>query len=273
MMQRWTLESIDWTRFNSARVDATLLAVAKTASLVEANAADYVLYLRNVFADDADFLTLIDQWGIEERLHGEALGRWAEMADPSFNFKLACHHFRAGYQFDLHLDQSVRGSRSAELIARQVVETGTASFYSAIRDACEEPLLKDIAGRIARDEYFHYALFQQHFRRTQKTVPMSLLAKLKVALKRFGEAEDDELGYAYFAANILPHDSAAQYAARDYGKDYWRLAMQLYRRPHIDNAVRMILRAVGVRSNGWIYRGASAALWWITRRQVARVAA
>jgi hypothetical protein len=273
MTQRWTLESINWLAFDASKVDAKLLAVAKTACLVEANAADYVIYLRNVFAEDADFLTLIDQWGVEEQLHGEALGRWAEMADPMFNFAQALKDFRAGYRFDLHLDQSVRGSRGAELIARQVVETGTASFYSAIRDACAEPVLKNIAGRIASDEYFHYALFRQHFARYQKMAPLSLMRKLKVALTRFQEAEDDELGYAYFAANILPHDRTAHYGARDYGKDYWRLAMQLYRRPHIDNAVRMILRAIDVRSNGWIYRGVSTALWWITRRQIARLTA
>jgi hypothetical protein len=86
MSQRWTLDSVAWSAFEASKVDAQLLALVKTASLVEANAADYVVYLRNVFAGDADFIALAEQWGEEERLHGEALGRWAELADPQFSF-------------------------------------------------------------------------------------------------------------------------------------------------------------------------------------------
>ncbi len=45
------------------------------------------------------------------------------------------------------------------MISRCVVESGTSSYYSAMRDATEEPLLREIAGRIAADEYRHYKLF------------------------------------------------------------------------------------------------------------------
>ncbi len=273
MTARWSLDTLNWSAFDALKVDTQLLALAKAASLVEANAADYVIYLRNVFTDDADFIVLIDQWGAEERLHGEALGRWAELADPSFNFAQALRDFRSGYQLNLNLDQSIRGSRAAELIARQVVETGTSSFYSAIRDACAEPLLKDIAARIARDEYFHYMLFRKQFNATADSAKPSLFSRLKVAVTRFREAEDDELGYAYFAANILPHNRSADYKARNYGKDYWRIAMTLYRRPHIDAGVRMILRAVDIPSNGWIYRCASALLWRATKRRTIQLTA
>jgi rubrerythrin len=269
MSQRWSLSSINWSAFDASKVDAQLLALVKTASLVEANAADYVIYLRNVFVGDADFIAQIEQWGIEERLHGEALGRWAEMADPAFSFEKALADFRAGYQVTLNACESVRGSRGAELIARQVVETGTSSFYSAIRDAAYEPVLKDISARIASDEYFHYQLFRKNFARLSYAKSMSIWSKLKVALTRFHEAEDDELGYAYFAANILAQDRSAEYQARNYGKDYWRIAMTLYRRSHIDTGVRMILRAIDMPSNGWIYRRTSAILWWATQKRVA----
>jgi rubrerythrin len=266
MSQRWSLDSINWFAFDASKVDAQLLALVKTASLVEANAADYVIYLRNIFAGDADFIAQIEQWGVEERLHGEALGRWAETADPTFSFEKALADFRAGYHFKLNTSESVRGSRGAELIARQVVETGTSSFYSAIRDAAYEPVLKDIAARIASDEYFHYQLFRKNFARLSSAKPMSIWSKLKVAITRFREAEDDELGYAYFAANILAQDRSANYQARNYAEDYWRISMALYRRPHIDAGVRMILRAVDMPSNGWIYRRTSALLWWATKR-------
>jgi rubrerythrin len=163
MTVHWTLDDIPWQAFDASKVDANLLAVVKSAALVEANAADYVRYLHNIFHDDADFRAAADRWGIEERQHGEALGRWAEIADPSFSFAASLAMFRKGFSLDLETGQSVRGSLAGELIARQVVETGTSSFYSAIRDASHEPVLKAIAGRIAADEFLHYQLFARQW--------------------------------------------------------------------------------------------------------------
>lgn len=271
-MAHWSLDDIPWGRFDAASVDADLLAVVKTAALVEANASDYVVYLRNVFQGDTAFLAAAEQWGAEERQHGEALGRWAELADPSFSFEQALQDFRAGYSLDLETTASVRGSRAGELIARQVVEAGTSSFYSAIRDATDEPVLKAIAGRIASDEFFHYQLFAKHFRRYQAQARLSAWARLKIALGRMQEAEDDELGYAFFAANVLQHDREADFKAMNYGRAYQRRALQLYRRPHIENAVRMVLRAADLKPSGWVYALASKLLWQIISAKSARMA-
>ena len=78
---------------------------------------------------------------------------------------------------------SVRGSRRGEMIARCVVESGTSSLYSAIRDASEEPVLKEIAGRIAADEYRHYKLFYEILHQ-QNEPDMSFWRKLWVAISR-----------------------------------------------------------------------------------------
>lgn len=271
-MTHWTLDDIPWARFDAGKVDADLLAVVKTAALVEANAADYVVYLRNVFRDDADFTAAAEQWGMEEKQHGAALGRWAELADPGFSFERALADFRAGYSLDLETTASVRGSRAGELIARQVVETGTSSFYSAIRDGTDEPVLKAIAARIASDEFFHYRLFARHFRRYQQQTRLSTWARLRIALGRMQEAEDEELGYAFFAANVLQRDRGADFKALNYGREYQSRALQLYRRPHIDNAVRMVLRAADLRANGWLYALASKLLWRVISSRSASMA-
>ena len=115
--------------------------MAKAASLVEHNSADYADYLCNVFADDPEFQAAAREWAVEEVQHGEALGRWGELADPSFSFAESMARFRAGYRIPVDAAESVRGSRAGELIARCVVETGTSSFYSALRDASGEPVL------------------------------------------------------------------------------------------------------------------------------------
>jgi rubrerythrin len=269
---RWTLDQLPWHQFDPARVDANLLAVVKTAALVEANAADYVRYLQNIFPDDTAFRAAADQWGEEERQHGAALARWAELADPSWSFERALATFRAGFQLDLDATASVRGSLAGELIARQVVETGTSSFYSAIRDAAKEPVLKAVAGRIASDEYFHYRLFATHGARYLRAQPISVWQRLKIAVGRLNEAEDDELAYAYYAANRADDPGAEPYDMGFHGQAYWRQAMALYRRPHIETAVRMVLRAAALKPNGWLARAGTALFWVIVQLRTASLA-
>jgi len=268
-MTGWTLDTIPWERFDASAVDEDMIAVIKTAALVEANAADYVAYLNGVFADDEDFLAAVARWGEEETQHGTALGRWAELADPNFNFARALADFRAGYRVPQGVSQSIRGSRAGELVARQVVETGTSSFYSAIRDATDEPVLKLVAARIAADEFAHYRLFAAHFARYHAAAPLPLRTRLHVAATRFNEAEDDELGWAWFAANVLPDDPGAVYRSGIHTKAYGVRALRLYRRPHVDNGVRMLLRAVALRPNGALFRLVSASLWRVLQWRAA----
>ena len=261
MAPRWTLDDIDWNTFRRDLVDDDLVPVIKTAALVEANSADYVHYLHNVFPDDDQFRAAADEWGVEEAQHGKALGRWAELVDPSFSFETALEAFRQGFSLPLEADQSVRGSRAGELIARCVVESGTSSFYSAIRDGTGEPVLKDIAKRIATDEFFHYQLFQKHLKRYRDQAELSKLDKLRIAVGRVQEAEDDELAYAYYAANVLPTEPDSAYDGDHYAKDYWRRAMALYRKPHLENAARMILRAADMDPDGRLANWAVSGFW------------
>ncbi len=169
----WTLDDVQWSRFDASRVDPHMLAAIKAAALVEYAAPDYVVYLKRVFAN-ADTATIesLERWGREEVQHGQALSRWAALADPSFDFKETFARFKAGYRPD-HFNgddlTSIRGSRRGEMIARCVVESGTSSYYSAIRDATDEPLLQEIAGRIAADEFRHYKLFYRDAERAGRT--------------------------------------------------------------------------------------------------------
>ena len=129
--QGWHPDDIAWDRFDASRCEPWLVEAIKSAALVEYNAPDYVGYLKRVFPD-SDFHPVIEQWGREESQHGRVLGRWAELADPSFKLEEAFARFRAGYRpahFDSREDGSVRGSRRGEMIARCVVESGTSSGY------------------------------------------------------------------------------------------------------------------------------------------------
>lgn len=263
--QGWTLDDVAWGAFDSARVTPELLAAVKAAALVEYNAADYADYLHRIFRNsDPQTLADIAAWGREEVQHGRALGRWCELADPGFNFESSVARFRAGYRPQHFMSEeqiSVRGSRRGEMIARCVVESGTSSYYSAIRDAAAEPVLKEVAGRIAADEYRHYKLFLDILHR-QNEPELPFWRRLLVAVTRVKESDDDELAYAYYAANMPP---SAPYDRVTCVRLSAARALSIYRPVHIKKLVQMIAKAIGANPQGRITRMAGTLVWRMLR--------
>lgn len=260
----WTLDDINWAAFDASKVDPELAKVVRAAALVEYGGNHYADYLSKVFAGDAAFCEVIQQWAREEVQHGAALGRWASLADPAYDLEEKYAAFRAGYSLNLELDTSVRGSRAGELIARCMVETGTSSYYTAMAEQTDEPVLKQICQRIAADELRHYKLFYDHLKRYLEQEPLSLLRRLKVAVGRIAESEDDELAYAYYAAN----NNGESYEREKFSKAYMRRAFGFYRQHHIERAVGMIFKACGLKPQSFIYRGAAKVAWWSLNRRV-----
>ncbi len=264
MLRHWKLEDIAWSSFDASAVEPRLLAAVKTASVVEANSADYVRYLQNVFRDDAGFKDEALRWGDEEAQHGAALGRWAEMADPTFNFAASLARFRAGYRIAVDASQSVRGSQAGELLARCVVESGTCSYYSALRDQSREPVLRQICHRIAQDEARHYRLFHRYLARYAHGTPIGPWARMRIAFARVAETDDDELAYAYHSTNEAQGPGSA-YDRRRCAGAYQRLAMSMYRLTHVRTLVGMIALALGMGGKTRLVRVVAWLGWCLLR--------
>jgi hypothetical protein len=263
--QGWTLDDVHWSLFDPKKIEPALLATVKAAALVEYNAPDYVTYLKRIFVGAGpETIAAIEQWGREEAQHGRALGRWAEMADPSFKLEDAFARFRKGYtpaHFSDEDEASVRGSRRGEMIARCVVESGTSSYYSAIRDASEEPVLAEIAGRIAADEYRHFKLFYD-IQHAQPEPELGFWKKLSIAVGRVRESDDDELAFSFYCANVPPEQEATTpYDRKKFSKLASQASMAAYHRKHIDKLVQMVVKAVGANPHGWLARVAGIMLW------------
>src|SRR3546814_15701464 len=109
MTRPWTLDDMPWAECDPGKVDPELLRAVKAAALVEHNADDYVTYLCNVFADDAEFVAAARQWGTEEVQHGQALARWAHPADPEFDPALLLRRFTEHYRLTREAPPSVHG--------------------------------------------------------------------------------------------------------------------------------------------------------------------
>lgn len=266
-MKHWQIGQVAWNRFDPARVDPGLVPLVKAAAMVEKNGVDYALYLNRVFHDDPDFRQAADNWAVEEVQHGDALGRWAMLADPAWSFDAAFERYRNGYRIDVNADASIRGSRTGELIARCMVETGTSSYYTALGEATGEPVLKEICRLIAADEYRHFKLFYDHMKRYLARERLSFPQRLRVAAGRIGESEDDELAYAFHCGNE-PEGTAYDHERCIAG--YMGRAMGYYRYRHIERGMGMVFKSVGLTPRGRLAGLAARGAWRLLRWRHAR---
>jgi hypothetical protein len=124
-------------------------------------------------------------------------------------------------------------------------------------------VLKFICYRIAQDEFRHYKLFYDYMKRYLEHEKLNALQRFKVGISRVTETEDDELAYAYYAANIdesVPYDRTRAHAA------YMSKASSYYRPKDIQRALNMIGKAVGIRP----WSGVTRLLTRILYRKVQR---
>jgi hypothetical protein len=268
-MKHWKIEEVAWDRFDRAKVAPEIVPLVKAAAMVERNGTDYAAYLNGVFHDDPDFRQAADYWAEEEVQHGDALGRWAMLADPAWDYAAAFARYRAGFAIDVAADASIRGSRTGELIARCMVETGTSSYYSALGEATEEPVLRIICKQIAADEFRHFKLFYDHMRRYLARENISFLQRLRIAAGRISESEDDELAFAFHCGNepdSVGYDHARCLAA------YMAPAMRYYRFRHVERGMGMIFKAVGLPPRGRLSDLSAKLAWQLIQRKQRRYA-
>ena len=265
-LPHWDMNDIDYSKIDRTKITPDLVMVVKAAALVEYNAVAYSSYLERVFADDPAFQEMSRCWATEEVQHGKSLGKWAETVDPTWSLERAMAKFREGYKIE-HLNNttSIRGSRTGEMVARCMVETGTSSYYSAIGTSIDEPVLKEICAKIAGDEFRHYKLFYDTLNRYLNIEGMSKWKRLKIALSRIAESEDDELSYSFFAANANDNEV---YDRKTWHTEYLKRAYSYYQAPQVDRAVAMVFKACGFDPKGIVGKGAGKIAWWLMNKSI-----
>ncbi len=257
-MKHWRIEQVAWEEFEPRKVAPDVVPLVKAAAMVERNGGLYAAYLCRVFHDDPAFCAAAGRWAVEEEHHGDALGRWACLADPGWDYAAAFQRFRTGYSPNMAAEASVRGSRTGELIARCIVETATSSYYTALAESCDEPVLKQVCKLIAADEFRHFKLFYDHMKRYLDREELSFVQRLRVALGRIGESEDDELAYAFHCGNEAP---GLAYDHERCLAGYMGRAMGFYRFNHVERATGMIFKAVGLEPRGRLSELAAKGGW------------
>ncbi len=213
------------------------------ASFIENGAALYTANLSDYFAGDDEFVGWLKRgWQVEELGHGRALRAYVGHVWPEFPWDAAYGAFLAEYSRLCRID-ALEPSRRRELVARCVVETGTATYYRAMAAMTSEPVLSGIATRISAQEVDHYKHFYAHFRRYggESTGRADVLAALG---RRLVELRNDDAECAVWHAFVFGNGGVEDRAA--YRRLSRRLARQLRSRYPVGLAARMLLKPLGL---------------------------
>jgi len=191
----WRLDDIDLDAVDVERTrnDEPLLLLLAASSFVEAASAVYSRNLLAHFAGDGVISGwLAGHWEQEELQHGRALRAYIAKAWPGFHWERAYRAFFPDYTGACTREE-LEPSCGLELVARCVVETGTATLYRSIHNYARDPVLKTIAANISSDEVHHYRQFFHYFTRYQITERHSRYQILRALLRRAAELRESDM--------------------------------------------------------------------------------
>lgn len=179
-----------------------------SASFIEITSDLYTRSLVALFAGDAEAVDWLTQsWEPEELEHGAALKRYVQLAWPDFDWEAGYRSFFAEYSQICSID-NLAPTRARELAARCVVETGTSTFYRMVEQARFEPVLTEIARRIANDEVRHYKYFYQFFRRYRDQERQPRTGIVCTLVSRTADVKSEDAFIAFKHAFMSRHSSS-----------------------------------------------------------------
>jgi hypothetical protein len=211
----WRIEDIDLTRIDRQRacVNEDLILLLCASSFIESGSDLYTSNLSIFFNGDPEVSAwLNNEWEPEELQHGRALKTYINHVWPEFDWDLAFANFMEEYSKTCSVD-GFEKTHALEMVARCVVETGTATLYKAIGECSADPVLKEITDNIRTDEVRHYKHFFRYFKKYNKTEGNGRLAVLGALMRRVLEIknEDSEIALRHVFAIRYPdriHDAA-----------------------------------------------------------------
>jgi hypothetical protein len=239
----WRIEDIDLSRIDRHKAVSNehLLLLLCACSFIESGTDLYTSNLSKYFNDDPEISAwLNNEWEPEEMQHGRALKTYIHRVWPEFDWDTAFKNFFAEYSLTCSMEDFEK-KRALEMVARCVVETGTATLYRAINECSDEPVLKQITDNIRTDEVRHYKHFFRFFKKYNQIEGNGRMAVLGALMRRVLELknEDSEIALRHVFAIRYPErvrDSA-------YNRELSSHVNKLVRRNlSADMCVKMLLK-------------------------------
>lgn len=243
----WSIEDIRYERLEPGCLTPKdgLFNLVVSASFVEITSDLYTSNLVDYFRPDDEVVNwLKDEWEAEELRHGAALKRYVQTMWPHFDWDAAYQLFLELYRPLCSMEQ-LAATRTLEMAARCVVESGTAAFYRMLSDLTREPVLKDLAARISADEIGHYKRFYRYFQRYNVVERPGRRAILRTLWSRVADV-DQEDAFCAFKALFLTANPGVEFRHQDY--EVWRNGVVQLVKHHIPHrmAIKMLLKPLGM---------------------------
>lgn len=153
---RWRMADIAWHAIDREAVTPALCDLVRAVASSEQTTFAATRRFLTDLADDVDLTQWIAVWFYEETKHPNVLLRWLRQVGVVVDDRFV-QHGRATAPFM----RSRMGTLVTNVISEMVASTG----YVALRDRSPEPVLAQIASRLAADEARHCASFYLYARR------------------------------------------------------------------------------------------------------------
>ena len=147
---RWRMADVAWDSLRRDAVTPDLVELVREIVASEATTVSATQRFLTEFADDLDFTNWIAVWFYEETKHPLALSRWLARVGAEID-ELGMRRARVTAPF--------MKSRMGTLVTNIISEMVASSRYMGLYAHSPEPLLAQIAGRLAGDEARHAASF------------------------------------------------------------------------------------------------------------------
>ncbi len=153
---RWQMTDIAWDKIDKTLVNQSLLDTVKVITFGELTTYSATRSFMEMFEDDIDFTQWLAVWLYEETKHPHALTKWLALNDV----KLTGEYLMQGRTITPMTD-----SRVEMLTFNIISEIVAGNMYLATAETVPEPVLQDIALKLAKDEMRHSVGFENYCRK------------------------------------------------------------------------------------------------------------
>lgn len=253
----WKPEDFD---LSSVRLAEPLLHITKTICLLESRCDDYAEYLLAIFRKRSEAWTsAIRRWNFEECQHGETLRAVCEAGDSDFDFERCMSKYESLVSYHEPTGESVRGSVTAELVSRCVVEALASTLYRVLADSTDDSNVRDVYSALARDEARHYGMFLKMLNaETKENSKIGVLGRCRLALQRMLELEDSQI---MLASCVVAGRADGKISRRWEANWYLARLYRFYRWGHLKYAARMLLHTIDLRATPVLVWIVTLGLW------------
>lgn len=152
---RWNITDIPWDEIDHSKVNENLIALIKTIAFGELTTYSATKSFMDMFSDDPDFTQWLAVWLYEETKHPHALIKWLHMvgAEVDSSFLMQGREI------------TPMTPSKAEMLAFNIISEIVAGHtYTQTSMLMDEPVLKQIAMYLAKDELRHSVGFENYAR-------------------------------------------------------------------------------------------------------------